>query len=154
MFFRRKKVSKRKRAADAFSKGIGMEAHKAAWSIIRSPVDMARQRRETGEDPSDLKRLSFNELLEHWEIPREKIPRLKRTLIAEMAAYCVLACVGVSALIYGIANPDYGIAGTLLGVLFGLVASMQFLLRHHWYSILANEKYFTFRDYIMRKERR
>lgn len=152
MLFRRKKTTRKSRFANALKSGFGVETHRAGWSIIKSPVEVLRKRRETGEDPEELRQLNFDELLHRWGIPRDKVPRLKRTLVFEMFAYIALACLGFFSVAYGFFNPDYSLVGVLLGLMIGTAAFLQFLLRHHWYLILARLKYRSFQDYLLRRE--
>ena len=148
LFKRKKKKSRKERLAGTVKTGIGFEPIKAGWSIIRSPLDIIRQNRKSGEDPELLKEMSFKELMAHWGIPLDKIPRLKRTLIFEMIAYIALTGLGCFSVGYYFLSPEKRLYSILFGILVILIAIVQFLFRHHWYMILARQKYFTFREYL------
>lgn len=154
MFFRRKKKkkSRKERLANSFRQGFSTQTHRSAWSILKSPFDMIRQNRESGEDPAGLKAMSFEELMAHWGIPLDQIPRLKRTLVFEMLAYVGLAALGLYSLGYTLFTPAGGFFSAAFGVLVALIAILQFLFRRHWYTILAKRKYLTFREYILGEE--
>ncbi|MFO7838615.1 MAG: hypothetical protein R6X08_03830 [Desulfosalsimonadaceae bacterium] len=152
MLFRRKKTTRKARFSSALKSGFGVDTHRAGWSIIKSPVEVLHNRKKTGEDPEKLRQLDFYELLHRWGIPRDKVPRLKRTLVFEMCAYIALACLGFFSVAYRVFNPDYSLVGVLLGLMIGTAAFLQFLLRHHWYLILVKQKYRSFRDYLLRRE--
>ncbi len=142
MLFKKRK----EKIAGAFKKGLGVDAFRAGWSIIRLPVDVLREQRRAGEDPEELKTLSFDDLLDKWEIPAEKVPYLKRVLIAEMTALLLLASYGFAWFVYSLLTSDYFTG--LIGLVVGFAAFFHLLLRHHWYSILADRKYQTFKEYI------
>lgn len=149
MPFKKKKKSRKEKAFNILKKGMGAGAHRAGWSIIRLPVELLQQHRGSEENPDKLKSFNFKELLERWEIPREKIPRLKRTLIAEMFAYGFITCLVVFGTFYEGFSPNYGTIKLLLGILIGALALLHFFMRHHWYLILSREKYRTFKEYLL-----
>lgn len=154
MLFRKNKpkMSRKEKAAHAVKHGFGLNVHRAGWSLIRLPLDVARQRKATGESPDNLKSLSFDELLQKWEIPRERVPYLQKTLLAETLAFMVLACLGFSSLVYKFFNPDYSLIAVVIGVVIGAASILHAMLRHHWRSILTRQKYRTFREYLSGKE--
>ncbi len=150
MLFKKKKekLSRKEKAASVFKAGFGTKAHKAGWSLIRTFPETLRRQRAGSEDPDELRSLTFEELMEKWQIPRDKVPYLKKVLSLEIAAYLLLAILGFSGLVYRFFNPDYGITAVILGVLVGTAAFLQLFLRHHWFLILSRQKYQTFREYL------
>ncbi|MFO7971686.1 MAG: hypothetical protein R6U40_08035, partial [Desulfobacterales bacterium] len=96
---------------------VGAKGIRSGWLLARFPADVLRRSKKEGDDPEELKRLNFDELLERWEIPRKEVPRLKRVLTGEMIAYLCLACLGLSNLVF-----RTGLITGLLGLLIAVVA--------------------------------
>lgn len=146
IFNRKPKKSKKQRIAGTASALVGTEAHKTAWDIILSPADLAKRRRQIGENVSLLKQMSYDELLEHWNIPKEGVPRLKRMLMFEIILLMPVLYVCGWSVWYGIGTGNfYGISG---GIMVGIVCMVSMMQRHRWYKIVAGEKYHTFKEYV------
>ncbi|MFP4195089.1 MAG: hypothetical protein ACLFRO_09130 [Desulfobacterales bacterium] len=144
----KQKLSKKEKAVRTFKAGFGTKAHKAGWSLIRTFPETIKQQATGGEDPHELKALTFDELLDRWQIPREKVSYLKKMLLLEIIAYLLLTVLGFSNLAYKLFSPDYSITAAILGTLVGAAAFLQLLLRHHWFLILSRQKYLTFKEYL------
>lgn len=139
-----------KSIGNGFKEIVGWNTHKAAFDIIRSPGDLAQRRQEIGEQAEFLKSLSFGELLDHWQIPRDRVGYLRKMLILEIIGLAPVIILCGWSIGHGIVNAD--LVSFLGGILLGAVVGLSCLQRHRWYSILKNEKYRTFREYLLGKK--
>lgn len=125
---------------------VGVDTIKNLGQFISLPFK--KKYRTPSNDPEELKSLTFDELLERWNIPQEAVPRIKRNLFVEMGFFFLLACFGLSFVAVKFVDFSYSWFGTFAGLFIAIIAILSLLMRHHWYSIITREKYFTFRDYL------
>ena len=127
---------------------LGIHAICQGWLLLRMPLDVVRRRRKSGPDPQELGNLDFAELLQRWQIPAEKLPRIKRVLMLEMAAYALVACLALSNPVLKLIHPGHSMYAAILGFMVGLIAALQFVQRLHWYLILARGRYQTLAEFL------
>lgn len=136
-----------------FQSLIGTSTLSAGLSIIKAPLEMfsSKKEKKQGDNPELLKKMSFEELMKHWGIPVEEVPRLKKIIGWEMAGFAFLFVLGASNLLYTLFSQKHSITVAIVGVLVAIVGALNFLMRHHWRTILTRKKYITFKDYLTGK---
>lgn len=149
-FFTRKKQSRKTRTVSFFKWLAGYDTHAASLSMIPRPSDLTQRSRRAKTEARYLKSLTRDELLAYWEIPKDGIPRLKRTLMFEIVGLLPVAAIcGYS---IGIGIMQGNITMLLAGVLVGLVVAEAAAQRHRWYKIISGHEYHTFKEYLFGKE--
>ena len=152
MFFKRKKKkkSRKERAVGLFKGLVGTKTHAAAYDIIKSPKDLADRRKEVGEHVDTLKSLTHDELLQYWNIPKDKVKRLRRMLALEIIGLLPLLFLCGWGIVYGLYDKNaVAIIGSATTALICVISMMQ---RHRWLKIVSGEPYHTFREYLVGRE--
>lgn len=139
------------RTKNLFRRTMGTGTLKQGFSLLTLPFELFSRKRNKGarEEQERLKQMPFDELMEHWGLDQDKLPRLKRVLLMEMIAYICLAALGLSNLAYKTFNPEYNSLATAIGFMIAVAGILNFLLRHRWKKILDEKRYMTFKEYLL-----
>ena len=137
-----KKIARHGKAA------VGIQEIKRGWNLIGSLVRSLHRPENQPDRAQQLRDMTFDELLDTWNIPKAKVPFLKKMLMLEMGAFLVLTILCLASAIYGVFYSFLPLFAVLMGSIVGMIAILQFLCRHHWYTILSEGKYKTFWEYL------
>lgn len=130
---------------------VGWDSIKSAGKIIFMPLEFLDQRKKSGDDPKFLKKMSFEELMNHWKIPVEKVDVLIRHIKIEKYLWIMLALFGSIYPLSIVITQDFIWYGFVMGSFLALIGILNALLRNHYINILTKKRYITFKDYIMRR---
>jgi len=100
------------------------------------------------EDTVRYQKMSFEQILNEWELEKEDIPKIIKMLKFEIGFYCFLILVGIINIYYtAFSNVSvYSVFGSLIII---LIAAIAILARYYRYVVLKKQRYMPFKYFLL-----